>query len=75
MRMFWKGCRPPAHEFKLYRLTGFRWAARVEGEFAVETREGNIAKCKDGYLVLDSDGFLHPVAREEFEKVYEETQR
>ena len=77
MRLFWKGkfgeSLPPAYEFKEYALTGWRWASRIHGPFAVETREGNIAKCEDGYLVMDSEGYPHPVEKEEFEKVYRRT--
>lgn len=45
-------------------------AKRIEGPFECMTREG-ILVCEDGYLAMDSEGWPYPIAKGEFENVYE----
>ena len=57
---------------KKYRKKVITSALRVKkGRFKVATREGTL-ECPDGYLAIDSDGWPYPIAKEEFEKIYEE---
>ena len=55
--------------FGLYEKRRTTPAARIEGPFLVETREG-VLKCQDGYLALDTEGHPYPIAAEEFKKTY-----
>lgn len=55
----------------LYRKTRITQARRIQGPFRVITREGAI-ECSDGYLALDSNDYPYPIAKDEFEKIYEE---
>jgi len=57
-------------DFNTYVKTRKTRAARVPGPFTVETREGYLS-CPDGYLALDSEGFPYPIAKDEFENIYE----
>ena len=59
-----------ADAFSTYRKKHLTRAVRIDGPFDVETREG-LLHCADGYLALDSDGWPYPIAREEFERIYE----
>jgi len=58
-------------QFSLYRKMKLTKAMRVPGPFTTETREG-ILECPDGYLAIDSDGWPYPIAKEEFEYIYED---
>lgn len=58
-------------EFRTYRKTALTKAVRMDGPFAVESREGNLV-CEDGYLAVDAHGWPYPIARDEFEAIYEE---
>lgn len=69
---FTRGSVPgPQHEWwGLYRKRPLTRAARIDGPFSVETREG-LLTCRDGYLAIDAHGWPYPIAREEFELIYE----
>ena len=56
---------------KRYRKKTITPAIRMDGPFAVKTREGTL-KCPDGYLAIDSAGWPYPIAVDEFERIYEE---
>lgn len=45
-------------------------AIRIEGPFDVKAREGKLS-CPDGYLAVDSGGYPYPIAKDEFERIYE----
>jgi len=45
-------------------------ALRIDGPFTVETSEGTL-NCKDGFLCIDARGYPYPVAKDEFELIYE----
>ena len=53
-----------------YRKTVTTAAQRIEGPFRVRTREGELC-CEDGYLAIDSEGWPYPIAKDEFEAIYE----
>lgn len=53
-----------------YRKTRHTQATRISGPFTVETREG-VLGCRDGYLAIDSGGWPYPIAKDEFERIYE----
>jgi hypothetical protein len=53
-----------------YRKKVLVRAVRITGSFRVRTREG-LLECQDGYLCWDSSGYPYPVARDEFEAIYE----
>jgi hypothetical protein len=57
--------------FGEYRKVVLTRAARVQGPFTVETREG-LLMCKDGYLAIDAHGWPYPIATSEFHRIYEE---
>ncbi len=59
-------------EWKKYRKTAVTSAMRINGPFEVQTAEGPLT-CDDGYLCLDSRGYPYPVAKDEFELIYVET--
>jgi hypothetical protein len=54
----------------LWRKRTLTRAIRMIGPFTVETREGEL-RCPDGYLAIDSEGWPYPIARSEFEAIYE----
>lgn len=56
--------------FSEYKKKVTTMARRIKGAFAVVTREGFL-KCPDGYLAIDSGGWPSPIAKDEFEHVYE----
>jgi hypothetical protein len=56
--------------FEAYRKTALTKAVRVDGPFVVESREGKLV-CEDGYLAIDAHGWPYPIARDEFEAIYE----
>jgi len=58
--------------WKTYRKKSWTTAARIDGPFAVQTRAGELI-CMDGYLALDSKGRPYPIAKDEFDIIYEET--
>jgi flagellar basal body rod protein FlgG len=45
-------------------------AYRIEGPFTVATSEGDLT-CQDGYLCIDARGYPYPVAKDEFDLIYE----
>lgn len=53
-----------------YRKKHLTPAVRMIGAFTVETREG-VLTCPDGYLAVDAHGWPYPIARDEFEAIYE----
>lgn len=61
---------PGTFSFKEYRKKVTTNAVRIDGEFEVETREGTL-KCPDGYLAIDSQGWPYPIAKDEFERIYD----
>lgn len=48
-------------DFHVFRKAGSTYMARVVGPFSVRTKEG-LAHCPDGWLAVDSEGDLYPVA-------------
>jgi len=48
-----------------------RMAAVVEGQLTVPTREGDVTAGRGDRLALDTDGWPYPIARREFDAVYE----
>jgi len=56
-------------EVGIYKYTILVRAVRVEGRFAVQTRNG-VEVCEDGWIVLDRDGYPYPVNKDEFDKFY-----
>lgn len=56
--------------FNEYRKKVTTKAMRIEGPFAVKTREGELT-CQDGYLAVDAHGYPYPIAKEEFDAIYE----
>lgn len=70
-RLFFKGAVPPPEQFKTYRKKTLTKATRIDGPFAVETLEGTMT-CPDGFLAIDSYGNPYPIAKQEFENIYEE---
>jgi len=48
-------------------------ALRILGPFTVETSEGQL-NCKDGFLCIDARGYPYPVAKDEFELIYKESE-
>lgn len=48
-------------------LTSF---VRIDGPFVVNTSEGPF-RCEDGWLGVDARGYPYPVARDEFDLIYE----
>lgn len=61
-----------AEDFVWYRKKEPTLAVRILGAFKVETREGTL-ECPDGYLAIDAHGWPYPIAKDEFEKIYERT--
>lgn len=59
-------------EYSIYRKVALTKAVRIDGPFAVESREGTLV-CEDGYLAIDAHGHPYPIARDEFEAIYEST--
>lgn len=70
MTTFRKGELPDTLSFSLYQKKVKTQAAKIDGPFTVETREGPLT-CKDGYLCLDTRGYPYPVAADEFALIYE----
>lgn len=56
--------------FGTYKKKVTTKAMRIDGPFAVKTREGELT-CQDGYLAVDSEGYPYPIAKSEFEAIYE----
>ena len=61
----------PTEGSKLYRKKVLTKAWRMEVPFRVNTSEGPLT-CMDGYLCVDARGYPYPVAKEEFDLIYEE---
>lgn len=57
--------------WQVWRKKRLTQAIRIDGPFEVETREGTLS-CPDGYLAVDSMGWPYPIAKDEFENIYEE---
>lgn len=53
---------PGGVEFFRFQKVGETSLARINGPFSCRTIDGNIAHCDDGWLALDSQGHLYPVA-------------
>ena len=56
--------------WRLYQKKVQTKALRIDGPFTVETSEGTL-NCKDGFLCIDARGYPYPVAKDEFELIYE----
>ncbi len=69
MLVFSKDEVPSDDQFSVYRKKVDTRAARIVGEFRVETSEGPLT-CKDGYLCMDARGYPYPVAKDEFDLIY-----
>lgn len=69
MTTFSKGNVPDNLQFNTFRKKVDTQAARIKGEFKVETSEGPLT-CKDGYLCMDARGYPYPVAKDEFDLIY-----
>jgi hypothetical protein len=59
--------------FEEYRKKVLTKAARIKGPFQTLTREGTL-ECQDGYLAVDSEGWPYPIAKSEFEAIYEKVE-
>jgi hypothetical protein len=55
---------------KLYRKKVLTRAWRVEVPFKVKTSEGDLT-CAGGYLAVDARGYPYPIAKDEFDLIYE----
>jgi len=53
-----------------YRKKSLASAIRIEGAFEVVTSEGML-RCQDGYLAVDARGYPYPIAKDEFELIYD----
>lgn len=64
---------PPRFEenARTYRKTSLTKAMRLDGPFIVNTSEGPLT-CEDGYVARDARGYFYPIAKDEFEQIYEE---
>jgi hypothetical protein len=60
-----------AEDWRWYQKRRPTMAVRILGPFEVETREGRIT-CPDGYLALDAHGWPYPIAKQEFDAIYDE---
>lgn len=69
--IFNKGFLPDMSKAKTYRKKVLTKAIRIEYPFVVETSEGPLS-CEDGYLAIDARGYPYPIAKGEFELIYEE---
>lgn len=47
------------------------WAVEVPREVTVVTPEGEVEAEEGDYLAIDSRGYLYPIAKEEFENIYQ----
>ena len=61
----------PDAGWRAYRKHAVTHAIRIQGPFRVETSEGTLS-CEDGYRAIDARGYPYPIARDEFELIYEE---
>ena len=57
-------------DWPIWRKRRLTSAKRIIGAFRVVTREGELT-CPDGYLAVDSQGWPYPIAKDEFEEIYE----
>jgi hypothetical protein len=60
--------------WRAYRKRRPTLATRIDGPFAVETREGTL-RCEDCWLAIDAHGWPYPIADDEFEAIYEPLSR
>lgn len=60
-----------AQDWRMYQKRRPVQAVRILGEFTVQTREGKLT-CPDGYLAIDAHGWPYPIARDEFDAIYDE---
>ena len=60
----------PSGKWGFYKKRALTQAMRIKGPFQVTTREG-ILTCDNGYIALDSEGYPYPIAKDEFERIYE----
>jgi hypothetical protein len=49
-------------DFFTFEKVGETRMARIQGPFSCVTIDGNVATCDDGWLAVDSEGYLYPVA-------------
>lgn len=49
-------------DFYIFQKQGQTYMARVTGPFTCTTIDGNVVRCQDGWLALDAEGYLYPVA-------------
>lgn len=49
-------------EFNIFEKVGGTSLARVSGPFSCTTIDGNVAHCANGWLGVDAEGHLYPVA-------------
>lgn len=56
-----------------FRKKSLTRAYRMSGPFTVDTSEGRLT-CQDGYVCIDARGYPYPVAKEEFDLIYEPAQ-
>lgn len=68
-----KAFMPDFGSAKTYRKKVLTKAIRIKHPFIVEISEGPL-RCEDGYLALDARGYPYPIAKDEFELIYEEAQ-
>lgn len=59
-----------AADWHEYRKIATTRAVRMDGPFTVKTREGKVT-CPDGYLAIDAHGWPYPIAKDEFDAIYE----
>ena len=60
----------PLGDWAQYRKKTLTKSRRMPGSFKIKTREGELV-CEDGYICIDAHGYPYPVAKEEFEQIYE----
>lgn len=70
MTTFTKDNAGQAGVFSPFQKKTVTLATRIEGPFAVKTREGEIS-CPDGWLAIDAHGWPYPIAADEFAVIYE----
>lgn len=70
MQMFTRDSLPDQSQFTLHRKLALARMVRIAGPFLCKTREGELT-CEDGYLALDSGGWPYPIAKVEYDAMYE----
>ena len=62
-----------ASDWRMYQKWRVTPAVRILGPFEVQTREGKLT-CPDGYLAIDAHGWPYPIAKDEFDAIYEQVE-